>query len=62
MKNFAIKPYSMGRILSESDSRKSRIQKKAAWFPRRPFLSRGSSTLTGDFRISAPGAYLPAAF
>ena len=35
-------------------------QKKAAWFPRRPFLSHGSSTLTGDFRTSAPGAYLPA--
>src|SRR6202041_605439 len=35
-------------------------EKKAAWFPRRPFLSYGSSTLTGDFRISAPGAYLPA--
>ncbi len=40
----------------------SRAQKKAAWFPRRPFLSHGSSTLTGDFRTSAPGAYLPAAF
>jgi hypothetical protein len=26
----------------------------------RPFLSYGSSTLTGDFRTSAPGAYLPA--
>jgi hypothetical protein len=34
--------------------------KKAAWFPRRPFLSYGGYTLTGDFRISAPGAYLPA--
>jgi hypothetical protein len=34
--------------------------KKAAWFPRRPFLSYGSYTLAGDFRISAPGAYLPA--
>jgi hypothetical protein len=29
------------------------LKKKAAWFPRRPFLSYGSSTLTGDFRISA---------
>jgi hypothetical protein len=37
-------------------------QKKAARFPRRPFLSYGSSTLTGDFRTSAPGAYLPAVF
>jgi hypothetical protein len=37
-------------------------KKKAAWFPGRPFLSHGSSTLTGDFRTSAPGAYLPAAF
>ena len=35
-------------------------QKKAARFPERPFLSYGSSTLTGDFRRSAPGAYLPA--
>ena len=35
-------------------------KKKAAWFPKRPFLSYGSSTLTGDFRTSAPGAYLPA--
>jgi cyclohexyl-isocyanide hydratase len=35
-------------------------KKKAAWFPRRPFLSYGGSTLTGDFRMSAPGAYLPA--
>jgi hypothetical protein len=35
-------------------------KKKAAWFPRRPFLSYGSSTLSGDFRTSAPGAYLPA--
>ena len=35
-------------------------KKKAAWFPRRPFLSYGSHTLTGDFRTSAPGAYLPA--
>ena len=35
-------------------------EKKAAWFPRRPFLFHGSSTLTGDFRTSAPGAYLPA--
>jgi hypothetical protein len=35
-------------------------QKKAAWFPRRPFLSYGSHTLAGDFRTSAPGAYLPA--
>ena len=35
-------------------------EKKAAWFPRRPFLSYGSHTLAGDFRTSAPGAYLPA--
>src|SRR5260370_29304648 len=35
-------------------------KKKAAWFPGRPFLSYGGSTLTGDFRTSAPGAYLPA--
>ena len=35
-------------------------KKKAAWFPRRPFLSYGSHTLAGDFRTSAPGAYLPA--
>jgi hypothetical protein len=35
-------------------------KKKAAWFPRRPFLSYGSSTLTGDFRTFVPGAYLPA--
>jgi hypothetical protein len=35
-------------------------KKKAAWFPRRPFLSHDSTTLTGDFRTSAPGAYLPA--
>ena len=34
--------------------------KKAAWFPKRPFLSYDGSTLTGDFRTSAPGAYLPA--
>jgi hypothetical protein len=37
-------------------------KKKAAWFPRRPFLSYGSTTLAGDFRNSAPGAYLPAVF
>ena len=37
-------------------------KKKAARFPERPFLSYGSSTLTGDFGTSAPGAYLPAAF
>jgi hypothetical protein len=36
-------------------------QKKAAWFPKRPFLSYGGLTLAGDFRTSAPGAYLPAA-
>jgi hypothetical protein len=35
-------------------------KKKAAGFPQRPFLSYGSHTLTGDFRTSAPGAYLPA--
>src|SRR5215208_6378965 len=35
-------------------------KKKAAWFPRRPFLSYGSHSLAGDFRTSAPGAYLPA--
>jgi hypothetical protein len=28
--------------------------------PRRPFLSYGGATLKGDFRTSAPGAYLPA--
>src|SRR5258706_469745 len=39
---------------------KIRAKKKAAGFPRRPFLSYGSSTLTGDFRTSAPGAYFPA--
>jgi len=39
---------------------KHRKQKKAAWFPRRPFLSYGSHTLAGDFRTSAPGAYFPA--
>ena len=43
-------------------SRFSDKKKKAAWLPRRPFLSHGSSTLTGDFRTSAPGAYLPAVF
>ena len=36
-------------------------KKKAAWLPRRPFLSHGCPTLTGDFRTSAPGAYLLAA-
>ena len=36
------------------------IKKKAARLPGRPFLSYGSATLTGDFRTSAPGAYLPA--
>jgi hypothetical protein len=35
-------------------------KKKAARLPGRPFLSYGSSTLTGDLRTSAPGAYLPA--
>jgi hypothetical protein len=35
-------------------------KKKAAWFPRRPFLSYDGATLTGDFRTSALGAYLPA--
>ena len=38
----------------------ARQKKKAAWLPRRPFLSYGGPTLTGDFRTSAPGAYLPA--
>ena len=35
-------------------------KKKAARFPGRPFLSYGGHTLAGDFRTSAPGAYLPA--
>jgi hypothetical protein len=35
-------------------------QKKAAWLPRRPFLSYGGATLAGDFRTCKPGAYLPA--
>jgi hypothetical protein len=35
-------------------------KKKAAWLPRRPFLSYGGATLTGDFRTCAPRAYLPA--
>jgi hypothetical protein len=35
-------------------------KKKAARFPRRPFLSYGGATLKGDFRTSAPGPYLPA--
>jgi len=35
--------------------------KKAAWFPRRPFLPYGGATLAGDFRTAAPGAYFPAA-
>ena len=36
-------------------------EKKAVWFPRRPFLSYGSFTLeTGDLRTFGPGAYLPA--
>ena len=39
---------------------RTRTKKKAARFPRRPFLSHGSATLTGDLRTSAPGAYLPA--
>jgi hypothetical protein len=34
-------------------------KKKAAWFPRRPFLSYGSFTLTGDLRTSAPGGLSP---
>ncbi len=44
----------------KADDDKSNTQKKAVWFPRRPFLSYGSHTLAGDFRTSAPGAYLPA--
>ncbi|VIO75080.1 hypothetical protein CI41S_45850 [Bradyrhizobium ivorense] len=36
-------------------------QKKAAWLPGRPLLSHGGFTLAGDFRASAPGAYVPAA-
>jgi hypothetical protein len=43
-----------------ADRAVSAKQKKAAWLPRRPFLSYGGATLTGDFRTSAPGAYLPA--
>jgi hypothetical protein len=35
--------------------------KKAAWFPRRPFLSYDGATLAGDFRTAAPEAYLLAA-
>ena len=49
-----------GTPRTDSDCRRSPQQKKAARFPRRPFLSYGSYTLTGDFRTSSPGAYLPA--
>ncbi len=41
-------------------ARKRYEKKKAAWFPKRPFLSYGSLTLTGDLRTLTPGAYLPA--
>ena len=48
------------RRCTASGTRNVATQKKAAWFPRRPFLSYGSHTLAGDFRTSAPGAYFPA--
>jgi hypothetical protein len=50
-----IVPAGRSNTLKEKTTRK-----KAARFPERPFLSYGSSTLTGDFGTSAPGAYLPA--
>jgi hypothetical protein len=45
---------------AQNSLKEEAAKKKAARFPRRPFLSYGSSTLTGDFRTSAPGAYFPA--
>src|SRR5665213_4333478 len=45
------------RLIAQRPSEFTQM-KKAAWFPRRPFLSYGGATLTGDFRTSAPGAYL----
>ena len=47
--------------LTQPNARNQREQpkKKAAWFPRRPFLSYGSSTLTGDFRTSCTGGLSP---
>src|SRR5258708_22973145 len=60
----AAPPRGWGDIIpgGRSNPRKEKIhaKKKAAGFPQRPFLSYGSSTLTGDYRTSAPGAYLPA--
>ena len=50
----------LGLILRNAPEAMPAGKKKAAWFPRRPFLSYGSHTLAGDFRTSAPGAYLPA--
>jgi len=38
---------------------KARRQKKAAWFPRRPFLSYDGPTLTGDFRTLLTGGLIP---
>ncbi|GLR99502.1 hypothetical protein GCM10007858_71470 [Bradyrhizobium liaoningense] len=39
---------------------KNAPKKKAARFPKRPFLSYGGCTFTsGDFGASRPGAYLP---
>jgi hypothetical protein len=43
------------RHLQSSESR------RAAQLPERPSGACSSSTLRGDLRISAPGAYLPAA-
>jgi hypothetical protein len=36
-------------MTAKSDLNSSSAKKKAAWFPGRPFLSHGSTTLTGDF-------------
>ena len=54
-------PQLLGRLRIRAGVRDmQRQKKKAAWFPRRPFLSYGGHTLAGDLRTSAPGAYLPA--
>ena len=47
-------------VTSDGSPSQEHRKKKAAWLPRRPFLSHGGPTFTGDFRTSAPGAYLPA--
>jgi hypothetical protein len=57
--NAAAKASNAGASRGHASLENAMKKKKAAWFPRRPFLSYGSFTLTGDLRTSAPGGLSP---